>query len=338
MHSRWTKTRWHYIVNTGLVLVLAATVVMGCASPTAPTVTPRPGYPQTLQASLKTAEQLKAERWPPVIRSPLGHEMVLIQGGRMRMGASRREPGRRSNEVVRQVELVRPYYLATNEVSNREFRKFHKAHLSGKAGAYSLENDAHPVVRISWDEAALFCNWLSEQESLPRAYEQIGSSMVAIRPPTSGYRLPTEAEWAWAARYPDGRTAVKYPWGDSLPVAPDSGNYADTGAASLLSKTLNGYNDGYPVTAPVDSFEPNALGLLNLGGNVAEWVHDIYGVYGSGGATVEVDPLGPEDGELHVIRGSSWMDASISELRLTYRDYGSDGRSDVGFRIARYAD
>jgi formylglycine-generating enzyme required for sulfatase activity len=302
------------------------------------TVTPRPGFPQTLQASLKTAEQLLAERWPPVVRSPLGHEMVLIHGGRMRMGASRREPGRRSNEVIREVELTRPYYLARTEVSNREFRRFHKAHLSGSVGAYSLENDAHPVVRISWDEAALFCNWLSEQEGLSKAYEQIGSSMVAIEPPTNGYRLPTEAEWAWAARYPDGQTAIKYPWGDSLPVAPGSGNYADTGSANLLSKTLNGYNDDYPVTAPVDSFEPNALGLFNLGGNVAEWVHDIYGVYGSGGSTVEVDPVGPDEGELHVVRGSSWMDASISELRLTFRDYGSDGRSDVGFRIARYAE
>jgi formylglycine-generating enzyme required for sulfatase activity len=161
--------------------------------------------------------------------------------------------------------------------------------------------------------------------------------MVAVSPPTSGYRLPTEAEWAWAARFADG-AAIKYPWGDSLPVAPNSGNYADLSAAGLLSTTLNGYNDEYPVTAPVDSFEPNTLGLFNLGGNVAEWIHDIYAVQASTGSAVEVDPVGPDEGELHVIRGSSWMDASISELRLTYRDYGRDGRSDVGFRIARYAD
>ena len=162
--------------------------------------------------------------------------------------------------------------------------------------------------------------------------------MVAVVPLTTGYRLPTEAEWAWAARYPDGQTAIKYPWGDSLPVAPDAGNFADQAAGDLLSTTLDGYNDDYPVTAPVDSFEPNALGLFNMGGNVAEWVHDVYAVYGSGRGVVEVDPVGPEEGELHVIRGSSWMDASISELRLTFRDYGNDGRSDVGFRIARYAD
>jgi formylglycine-generating enzyme required for sulfatase activity len=302
------------------------------------TVTPRPGFSQSIEATLKTAEQLEAERRPPLISSPLGHQMVLIHGGRLRMGAPRREPGRRSNEVLREVELVRPFYLATTEVSNRDFRKFHKSHLSGKAGAYSLENDSHPAVRVSWDVAAAFCNWLSEQDSLPRAYQQIGGAMVAIKPPPTGYRLPTEAEWAWAARYPDGQTAIKYPWGDSLPVAPGSGNFADATAGDLLSKTLSGYNDDYPVTAPVDSFEPNALGLFNMGGNVAEWVHDIYAVYGSGGGVVEVDPVGPDEGELYVIRGSSWMDASISELRLTYRDYGSDGRSDVGFRIARYAD
>jgi len=302
------------------------------------TVTPRPDFPQSVHATLKTADQLEAERRPPIIRSPLGHEMVLVHGGRMRMGAPRREPGRRSNEVLREVELVRPYYLATTEVSNRDFRRFHKSHLSGKVGAYSLENDSHPAVRVSWDEATLFCNWLSEQESLARAYEQVGGAMVAVKPTTIGYRLPTEAEWAWAARYSDGQAPIKYPWGDTLPVAPASGNFADATAEGLLSTTLNGYNDEYPVTAPVDSFEPNALGLHNIGGNVAEWVHDIYVVYGSGGGVVEVDPVGPDDGELHVIRGSSWMDASISELRLTYRDYGNDGRSDLGFRIARYAD
>ncbi len=302
------------------------------------TITPRPGFPQALRVTLKTAEQLKAEKMPRVIRSPQGHEMVLIEGGRMRMGASRREPGRRANETLRNVELKRPFYLSTKEVSNREFREFQSQHLSGSIGGFNLEIDHHPVVRVSWEQAALYCNWLSKRASLPPVYEQVGDRVVAVKPLATGYRLPTEAEWAWAARYADGQNAVKYPWGDRLPVPPDAGNFADESASALLSGAIEGYNDGYPVTAPVDSFEPNALGLFNMGGNVAEWVHDLYGVYSPEPGNVEVDPLGAEDGELHVIRGSGWMDASVSELRLTYRDYGKDRRPDVGFRIARYAE
>ena len=88
----------------------------------------------------------------------------------------------------------------------------------------------------------------------------------------------------------------------------------------------------------MDGFPPDGLGLYNMGGNVAEWIHDIYSINPATASGLETDPLGPEEGGLHVIRGSSWMDSSISELRLTYRDYGNDSRPDVGFRIARYAE
>ena len=300
------------------------------------TVTPRPGYTQSIDVTLKTAEQIKEEATPRVIRTGEGHELVLIDGGRFLMGAPRREPGRRANETHREVELTRPYYLGGREVSNRQFRRFKSEHLSGTAGEFSLEFDHHPAVRVTWEKAALYCNWLSAQESLPPAYQRIGGRVVATRPLTTGYRLPTEAEWAWAARHAGGGAPSKYPWGNSLPVAPGSGNYADVTARDLLSSWLEDYDDGFPVTSPVDSFSPNPLGLWNLGGNVAEWVHDLYTIYPSRGGELERDPSGPTDGDLHVIRGSSWMDASVSDLRLTYRDYGKKPRPDVGFRIARY--
>jgi formylglycine-generating enzyme required for sulfatase activity len=301
-------------------------------------VTPRPGFAQSIRVSLKTLDQLEAERRPRVVRTAQGQEMILVEGGQFSMGAPRREPGRRSNETRRRVELTRAFYLATAEVSNREFRRFRPTHLSGSAGSANLEIDDHPAVRVSWEDAAEYCNWLSEQEGLPAVYRRVGGRTVAIRPLPSGYRLPTEAEWARAARFAGGDDPVKYPWGDELPVEPGSGNYADETAAGLVSTVLEGYDDGYAATAPVDRFEPNELGLRNMGGNVAEWVHDVYSVYPSSAAEVAVDPSGPEEGELHVIRGSSWMHATVSELRLTFRDYGKEGRPDVGFRIARYAD
>jgi formylglycine-generating enzyme required for sulfatase activity len=101
---------------------------------------------------------------------------------------------------------------------------------------------------------------------------------------------------------------------------------------------IDGYDDGFPVTAPPGSFAPNSLGLYDLGGNVAEWTHDLYTIEASSGFEVVVDPTGPNIGDQHVIRGSSYLQGEVANLRLTYRDYGSDSRDDLGFRIARYAE
>lgn len=122
-----------------------------------------------------------------------------------------------------------------------------------------------------------------------------------------------------------------------MPPEPDSGNFADQSARGFVANVLSDYNDGYPVTAPVGRFRPSPLGIFDLGGNVAEWMNDRYTVYGSG-AEVLVDPQGPDTGQYHVIRGSSWRQASISELRFAFRDFGDQGRLDVGFRLARNAD
>ncbi|MEM7582449.1 MAG: PEGA domain-containing protein [Acidobacteriota bacterium] len=306
------------------------------------TLTPLPGVPQWVEVTLKPVGQERAEAEakaaPPKITTSQGHVLLKIAPGKLQMGASRREPGRRSNEVLRQVELTRPFYLATQEVSNRQYRKFKEEHFSGQVGGQNLEIDHHPAVRMTWQEAAAYCNWLSRQDNLPPAYVDRGGELVAAVPMTTGYRLPTEAEWAWVARYPDGGSqALKYPWGESLPVPSGAGNYADASAQSILPAIIAGYNDQHPITAPVESFQPNARGFYHLNGNVAEWMHDYYAIRLGGSSEVERDPRGPETGELHVIRGASWMHSTVTELRLSFRDYGSEPRPDVGFRIARYA-
>jgi formylglycine-generating enzyme required for sulfatase activity len=301
------------------------------------TVTPKPGVSQALEITLLTEQEARAVAIPPVIQGPQGQELRLIEPGRFRAGAPRREPGRRANETFREIELTRAYYMATREVSNRDFRKFQLKHRSGRAGRASLENDHHPVVNVSWEDAARYCNWLSEKESLEPAYVFRNGELQGVVPLSNGYRLPTEAEWAWAARFAGG-VSLKYPWGGALPVASGSGNYADLSAEGNLEATLPSYQDGFPATAPVDSFGANAVGLQNMGGNVAEWTHDIYATVPSGSATLVQDPLGPESGDYHVIRGSSWMHSTVTELRFSYRDYGNKPRPDVGFRIARYAE
>ena len=301
-------------------------------------LTPRQGFPQSIEVTLRTLEEARIQDMPAVIETAQGAELSLVQPLRFTMGASRREPGRRTNETIREVGLTRRYYLALEEVTNRQFREFDPSHRSGSAGRHNLEIDHHPVVRVTWEAAARYCNWLSETESLPAAYVERDGKLVPRFPPSLGYRLPTEAEWTQAARYPEGDGGRKYPWGDALPVEPNSGNYGDDSARGLVSTTLPGYGDSYATTAPTSSFLPNPLGIFNLGGNVAEWMHDFYSIYPPGGSEPDRDPLGPETGELHVIRGSSWMDGNVTELRLSYRDYGTDARSDLGFRIARYAE
>jgi formylglycine-generating enzyme required for sulfatase activity len=300
------------------------------------TVTPRPGFPQTVRVRLRSLQEAKAVARPPVLRSPAGHELRLLEGGRFQMGASRREPGRRGNETPREVELVRPFYLAVREVTNAQFHRFKPEHSSGRFGAHALTDDAQPVVQVTWEQAAEYCNWLSAQEGLPPAYATRDGRPASTQPLGTGYRLPTEAEWSRAARYA-GAGPLKYPWGPSLPAPARAGNYADESARPLVPVVLQGYEDRYPVSAPVGTFPPNALGFFDLGGNVAEWIHDVYAIPPPD-APVERDPLGPPPGDLHVILGSSYLHGSISELRLAYRDYGLKPRPDVGFRIARYAE
>lgn len=301
-------------------------------------ILPRPGITQSVNVRLKTLEQLKWETIKTLITSPAGQELKLFKPkAGFTMGASRREQGRRANEVLRKVTLSRPFYFGTREVTNAQFRRFQKFHSSGHVKGKSLNNDRHPVVNIKWQQAAAYCNWLSEQEKLPPFYRVKEGVITGFNPQSNGYRLPTETEWAWAARYRQQQMR-KYPWGPKLPPPEGAGNYADRSAAALLGTILVNYQDGYAATAPVGSFKPNNKGLYDLGGNVAEWTNDFYGIKTGLSLKTDADPLGPLEGDFHVIRGSSWAHGSVTDLRLSFRDYGTDARNDVGFRVARYVD
>ncbi len=311
--------------------------------PRTTTVTPRAGLTQSLQVTLDregTPPRATEEESPRTVTTGAGQVLQRIDPGRFTMGASRREQGRRANENLRTVALTRAFYLGVHEVTNAEFRRFRPQHTSGTFQGLMLNDERQPVVNVTWQDAAAYLNWLSEKDGLPPAYERTAEGLVLIRPPTHGYRLPTEAEWEYAARMAARDAPLKYPWKGGYPPADPKahGNYADRSARDVVPATLPDYDDGHPVSAPVGSFAPNSAGIHDLGGNVAEWTNDVYALYPNAGRSVFTDPLGPEQGKHYTVRGSSWRHAGISELRASYRDYTSQARPDLGFRIARYAD
>jgi formylglycine-generating enzyme required for sulfatase activity len=295
------------------------------------------GLSRTLEYRLMAVDRIaELLQHAPELTTGVGAVLRLVPPGAFPMGSSPTDPGHRPDEPLRHVQLTRPFYLGATEVTNAQFRQFNPTHSSGSISGRSIDHDDEPVTGVSWEEAAAFCNWLSLHDGLTPAYEPRDGHLVLRRPVTIGYRLPTEAEWEYAARYVAPGKFQAYAWGDALPVPPQAGNLAGAESSRSLPASLAGYRDSYPVVAPVAQFRPSALGLYDLAGNVSEWVNDYYAARldplpGS-------DPLGPEAGDRHSVRGSSWQTASPAELRLAWRGAAQEAAPTIGLRIARYAD
>ena len=302
------------------------------------TVTPRPGYPQTVTARLRSLEEIERAKIQQTVKTVDDQTLRRVEPGTFRMGSSRAEQGRRANEVIVPVTLTRPFLIGVREVTNTEFAKFRPGHDSGSGIHPSLAGGNNPVASVTWADAAEYCNWLSKREGLKPAYEEKFGEWTLIRPLTNGYRLPTEAEWAWAIKYGGQASANRFSWGNDWPPRRNSGNFADRSAIDLVPSIVPRYDDGYASTAPGGKFPANALGIFDGAGNVAEWVNDIYSVPTPGLTTAVVDPLGPDTGTSHVVRGSSWRHAGVLELRYSFRESENEARPDVGFRIARSID
>ena len=135
------------------------------------TVTPRPAHQQSLSIELLTLEQAYWASRPATIKTSVGGKLKLFQPNEQFMlGAPRRQPGRRANEAERSVRLERPFYLATNETTNSQFKRWKDRHSSTAVKGQTLDMADQPVVKVSWEDAALFCNWLSRKEGLPEFY------------------------------------------------------------------------------------------------------------------------------------------------------------------------
>ena len=177
--------------------------------------------------------------------------------------------------------------------------------------------ERHPVVEVSWYGAIAYCNWLSESQRLSPVYT-IKGDQVTANWQANGYRLPTEAEWEYAAR---SRGKAE--------------KWAGTSTESRLHEFGNywGKEDGFAQTGPVGSLKANELGLHDMSGNVWEWCWDWKEEYPS---SPQTDPHGPSSGSYRVIRGGSWS-FSPAYLRCAYRNrYSPVLRFDsLGFRLSR---
>ena len=279
-------------------------------------LSPEPNAPQVFDISLSRIISTANVSKPNTLRSSEGHELKLIFGGKFSMGAPRREQGRRSNEALHSVELVRPFYVSLYEITNRQFLAFKNTHDSGSYKGHHLSTADLPATNMTWEDAAKYCNWLSEKDGLDKVYRETNGSLVAKNPLPTGYRLLTESEWEWVARIQSSNSMSRYEWGANFPPTKILGNYADQSAAELLDPIFPNYNDGFIVASPVGSFKANYFGIHDMGGNVAEWCHDYHSFYPSLSDEIFTDPTGPVIGQAidnkHVIRGASWMRGDLS--------------------------
>lgn len=290
-----------------------------------------------LNFRLLTEEESEWASIPRRYTTSEDHELLLFRdAGLVQLGSERSETERRANEARWIADLERAFYVASKQVTNAQFRTYNPDHSSGNRDAQSLDGPNQPVVNLSWQEAALYCNWLSEQEGLQPFYTTTRGFVGGVNPESTGFRLMTEAEWSWLARTTETGLTRKYSWGDSEePAAVE--NIAGVEASGIINFFIESLQDRYPVSAPVGSFPPNHRGLSDINGNASEWIHDWYNPRTYPEDEVQIDPLGPEIGEFHVIRGANWARGYLPQLRLAYRDFGATARDDVGFRVARYA-
>ncbi len=242
------------------------------------------------------------------VRNNLGMEFVLIPAGSFMMGSPPDEPYRDPGEIQHRVVISKPFFIQTTEVTLGQWRK-----LMGRGMMMRWRGPANlPVTRVCCYDIQRFINKLN------------------TRGPWR-YRLPTEAEWEYAAR---AGSTTAYSWGNRIDCS--KAMYANSAKVSDCQKYIK--SRGLPLEgpAPVKSYPPNKWGLYDMHGNVWEWVQDWFGKYSG---IAQVDPQGPPSGNHRVKRGGSWFKFGYN-CRSANRAYGhpSSRLRTTGFRLVMEMD
>ena len=294
-------------------------------------VTLSPGATQSLTATLSAT---------PVGPPPAPSGFVYIAPGTFMMGSPGSEEGRDDDETQHSVTLTRGFYLQTTEVTQGEWQR-----VMGSNPSYftSCGSDC-PVDQVSWLDAVGYANALSRAEGLSECYDSSGNVRGGGSIYTcAGYRLPTEAEWEYAARAGTSTTtyagAMRILGLNNATVLSDIAWYGgNSGVSYAGGYDCSGFEDRAVPSAPtcgphqVGTQDPNAWGLYDTLGNVWEWTHDWYGDYASN----STDPAGASNGSYRIFRGGSWINWA-RRVRAADRNAGTpDSRLNfVGFRLAR---
>lgn len=233
------------------------------------------------------------------MENSIGMKFVYIEPGTFMMGSPADEPERWPGEKQHRVTISKGYYMQTTEVTQGQWR----AVMEYNPSRFDRCGDDCPVEWITWHDAQKFISRLNEREM------------------TDIYRLPTEAEWEYAAR-----AGTTTPFSTGRCISSDQANY--DGSDPLAGCPKGRYRQK---TVPVASFAPNAWGLYDMHGNVFEWCQDWYGenYYSDGPQT---DPKGPLTGSERVLRGGSWSSV-MSSQRLASRVSRPPDRSIVGLGL-----
>ncbi|KAB2930534.1 MAG: formylglycine-generating enzyme family protein [Candidatus Contendobacter sp.] len=228
-----------------------------------------------------------------------GPAMIVIPAGEFWMGSPESEKGRDSDEYRHRVRVL-SFAIGQCPVHIEEYDRFCTATSREKPSDSSWGRDGRPVINVSWHDAMEYAEWLSKT----RLYRQ-------------RYRLPTEAEWEYAAR---AGTQTAYWWGKEIGYNQANCN----GSGSRWSGKQ---------TAPVGSFQPNPWGLYDTLGNVREWTGSLYQEKYDG---AETRCAGKDEDGLRAVRGGSWSDEPVW-VRSAYRNkfVPTSRYLTLGFRLAR---
>ena len=257
------------------------------------------------------------------------NDFIRISGGTYRMGDQFNE-GSSNEKPVHKVTLS-DFYISNHEVTFFEYDQYCADTNAKRPDDESWGRGNRPAINVSWYDAVNYCNWKSEQDNLQKVY-RVNGTTVSADWSANGYRLPTEAEWEYAAR--NGGKQVRFGNGKDIADA----NEMNFDARSDYKENYSRVGDYKGKTMPYGSYQASPIGLYDMSGNVWEWCWDWYDADYYATSDGASNPKGASSGQSRVVRGGSWFNVP-NYCRASYRNWinPSFRFNYLGFRLVRHA-